>query len=149
MFLAFYFVPKISPERSAAIVAGVTVRNLFIVQGLFLSGALVLYMGKEFFISLIFSSEFNALSELIIYQLVGDFFKIGAYVIGFVAIAKAATKIYIAAEIFQGAVFLLGAWALTRQNVGVESVMQAYVMTYVFYFLVCLIGLKIYARRQA
>ncbi|UVL60324.1 O-antigen translocase [Pseudomonas sp. B21-032] len=148
MFLAFYFVPRISPEQNSTVVVKMTLRHLYLVQAIFVLGAGTLYLGRTIFIKLIFSEEFSPLADLIIYQLLGDFFKISAYVIGFIAVAKAATKLYIIAEVLQGGLFLLGAWLMSRAQVGVESVMQAYVVTYILYFVICLIGLRVYMRKQ-
>ncbi|QXH37105.1 O-antigen translocase [Pseudomonas muyukensis] len=148
MFLAFYLVPRLSPENNGRKVVGMTLRHLFAVQIVYGVGALTLYLGRSFFIPIIFSDAFTPLEGVIVYQLVGDFFKVSAYVIGFIAVAKAATKVYICAEVFQGAVFLAGGWLAVRFGATIESVMQAYMLTYVLYFCVCLVGLWIYKRRH-
>lgn len=90
------------------------------------------------------SSDFKELEELIIYQLAGDFFRISAYVIGYVAVAKAATKLYVVAEFFQSIVFLGAVFAASFLYNGVQGVMLGYMATYIIYFIVCVVGFWIY-----
>lgn len=148
MFLAFYFVPRISPESSNVIVGKITLRYMYLVQILFFLVACILYLGRHFFIALVYSEEFSQLADLIGYQLIGDFFKISAYVIGFIAVAKAAIKLYIIAEIFQGGLFFLGVWFISRNNLDVESVLIVYVVTYFLYYVICLGCLRLYMRNR-
>ncbi|PRB87684.1 hypothetical protein CQ006_27390, partial [Pseudomonas cedrina] len=63
-------------------------------------------------------------------------------------VAKAATKLYIAAEIIQGGVFFGIATLLSSRAPGVESVMQAYMLTYILYFVVSATSAVVYLRRR-
>ncbi|AVJ21851.1 O-antigen translocase [Pseudomonas sp. MYb193] len=148
VFLGFYFMPKASLQSERSKLAVLVLKCLIFVQAAFLLGALVLYLGRGFFVTLLFSEDFSPLKELIAYQLVGDFFKISSYVFGFIAVAKAATKLYIAAEIIQGGVFFGIATLLSSRAPGVESVMQAYMLTYILYFVVSATSAVVYLRRR-
>lgn len=148
VFLGFYFMPKASLQSERSKLAVLVLKCLIFVQAAFLLGALVLYLGRGFFVTLLFSEDFSPLKELIAYQLVGDFFKISSYVFGFIAVAKAATKLYIAAEIIQGGVFFGIATLLSSRAPGVESVMQAYMLTYILYFVVSATSAVVYFRRR-
>ena len=148
VFLSFYFMPKASLLTERGALSALIFKSLLFVQAAFIVGALVLYLGRDFFITLLFSSAFSGLKDLIVYQLIGDFFKISSYVFGFVAVAKAATKLYIAAEIIQGGVFFGMATFLSSRAQGVESVMQAYMLTYILYFIVSAVSAIIYLRRR-
>ncbi|MBV6750860.1 O-antigen translocase [Pseudomonas chlororaphis] len=148
VFLGFYFMPRVSQQADKRVLSTLVLRYLVFVQAAFLLGALTLYLGRGFFISLLFSEDFSTLNNLIVYQLVGDFFKISSYVFGFVAVAKAATKLYIASEIIQGGVFLGLASLMSFTAHGVESVMQAYMLTYMLYFFVSAGSVIFYLRRK-
>lgn len=148
VFLGFYFMPRVSQQADKRVLSTLVLRYLIFVQAAFLLGALTLYLGRGFFISLLFSEDFSTLNNLIVYQLVGDFFKISSYVFGFVAVAKAATKLYIASEIIQGGVFLGLASLMSFTAHGVESVMQAYMLTYMLYFFVSAGSVIFYLRRK-
>ncbi|MNL55583.1 Lipid III flippase [compost metagenome] len=81
-----------------------------------------------------------------LYQLVGDFFKASNYVIGFVAVARAATRIYIISELFQAGLFVSLSLLIGRFIVGAEGVTVAYMMSYVMCFLVSVLALKFWVR---
>lgn len=118
-------------------------------MALFVFGGAVLYFGRSYIIPLALSSDFKGLEKLIIYQLSGDFFRISAYVIGYVAVAKAATRLYISAEVFQSVVFLIAVFTLMGMYGGVQSVMLAYMVTYIIYFIVCLLCFRLYLVKAA
>lgn len=56
---------------------------------------------RDFAIWLLFSAKFTAMRDLFAWQLVGDVLKVGAYVFGYLVIAKASLRLYILAEIGQ------------------------------------------------
>ncbi|WP_238474353.1 O-antigen translocase [Pseudomonas cavernae] len=147
IFLAYYFVPLISAENNKNEIGRMVLKFLIFVSVIFLAGATVFYIRREFFIGLLLSHEFEPLGDLIKYQLLGDFFKISAYVIGFVGVAKAALKLYLAAELFQGGAFLLTTWLSVQQGFGLEGVLVSYVITNFIYFILACAGIVIYVKR--
>ncbi len=54
-----------------------------------------------FAIWLLLSNKFTAMRDLFARQLVGDVLKVGAYVFGYLVIAKASLRFYILAEVSQ------------------------------------------------
>ena len=149
MFLGYYFMPMISEQHDKSVIARLVFKYLAFVMILFVVGGAVLYVGRSFFLPLALSSDFKELEELIIYQLSGDFFRISAYVIGYVAVAKAATKLYVVAEFFQSIVFLTAVFAVSFLYSGVQGVMLGYMATYIIYFIVCVVSFRIYLGKAA
>jgi antigen flippase len=97
---------------------------------------------REPVIRLLFSSQFLPMQELLWPQLLGDVFRTLAYVAGYVAVAKAKTSLYVAAEIYQaGALLLLSHFLIPV--FGTKGVPYAYCITYTFY---CLVSLAAYWR---
>lgn len=146
VFLAYYFMPTISAMADKKLIGAKTFKTIVFVMLLFIAGSIVLYFWRVFFISIILSSDFKPLEGLIIYQLVGDFFRISSYVIGFVAVAKAATKIYICAEVFQNLLLLASIWFLSSYIPGVKGVMIASAAAYAIYFAVSIFAFLFYLR---
>lgn len=146
VFLAYYFMPSISRLDNKAEIGRVTLKFLVSVGLLFGTGASVFYVGRDILIPLILADSFSSLSDVIVYQLVGDFFRISSYVIGFVAVAKAATKIYIASELVQNGLFLLFSMLMLRQYGDIKAVMIAYAISYVVYFLVSVVFFGVYLK---
>lgn len=149
IFLAYVFLPAISEQDSKDIVLRLAFKYMMLIAVLFTIGATVLYVGRSYFISLLFSDSFRLLGDVLIYQLIGDFFKICAYVIGFVGVAKGATALYIGAECFQSLLFVSLVYSRSTGNDGLKSVMESYAVTYVLYFFVCCVALFIYVRKQS
>ncbi|MEG7566471.1 O-antigen translocase [Vibrio cholerae] len=137
--LGYWFMPLISSETSWSRIKTVTFKVLLLVMGVFISGALVFYIFRDFFITTLLSSKFSELADVIIYQIIGDLFKIGAYVIGFVGVAKAATRLYILAELIQGLAFLLFYFILTHFLPTTKGVMMSYSLTYILYFFISIL----------
>ena len=100
----------------------------------------MVYTFREFVFSVIFSKEFIIPAEYVRYQLTGDLFKIMSYVIGFLIVAKAKTKLYIMAELAQTAFYLGVATWLIKVG-GVSKVFPAYAISNFIYFCICLFGL--------
>ncbi|MEZ3501134.1 lipid III flippase WzxE [Pantoea sp. KPR_PJ] len=102
---------------------------------------------RDVAIWLLFSPAFHAMRDLFIWQLCGDVFKVGAYVFGYLVIAKASLRFYILAEISQF-VLLTGfsRWLIPLS--GVTGAAQAYMATYICYFALCCSAFMIYCRKK-
>jgi polysaccharide transporter, PST family len=135
-FLAYYYMPMLSQENNKDKIAAKLRQTMSIVMVTFITGATIFFIFRSFFIPLILSKDFELLEHLIIYQLIGDFFKICCHVVGFVAVAKAATKTYIFAEIFQSVLFIVLVWFFKKYTSLLQSVFIAYMLTNILYFTV-------------
>ncbi|NMY38594.1 MULTISPECIES: O-antigen translocase [unclassified Pseudomonas] len=144
VFLAYVFVPQISEINSRNQISKTVLKYMVAVASIFLIGAAVLYWWRYYFIGLFFSEEFSELGKFLIYQLVGDFFKICSYVIGFVGVAKATTKLYIAAEFIQAILFICFVYFSDSSTSALGAVMQGYAIAYAIYFVICCVSLYVY-----
>jgi PST family polysaccharide transporter/antigen flippase len=148
IFLAYAFVPLVSGQEDKAQINKIIQKFLKYVAAAFVLGAVSFYSIRDVLIPLLLSDGFVELDGLIGYQLIGDFFKICAYVIGFLAVAKAATLVYILAEVVQASLYLTLSYLFGQSYVGVEGVFLGYVATYIVYFLLSLVGLFYYLRQS-
>ena len=146
VFLAYYFMPTISRLDNKREIGRITIKFLISMMLLFSIGASVFYVGRNFLIPLILADSFDALGDVIVYQLLGDLFRVSSYVIGFIAVAKAATKIYIAAELLQNGLFLLFAMLMLHLYGDIRAVMISYAATYIIYFIVSAIFFGFYLK---
>lgn len=60
---------------------------------------IIIYLGRDLLIQLLFTQEFNGMHSLFEFQLIGDVLKMCGWVLGYVLIAKAMTKVYIFMEL--------------------------------------------------
>ena len=107
-------------------------------------GLLVFSLKREIILTL-YSEQFLPMESLFIWQLIGDIFKVIAYVFGYLVIAKASLKLYVLAEICQLTLLVtIGHWLIPLN--GAEGAVQTYLLTYFCYFLVCLLAFRWYLK---
>jgi O-antigen/teichoic acid export membrane protein len=146
VFLGVYFLPKISKKISTLELHKAVYQVQLIVAAILLGGGTVLVLGRHLFIPLLLSHDFGSLENLIIYQVIADVFKGVSMVIGFLLIAKSATKLYILCEVFQSLMFLLLVFFLPIRD-GAEGVMISYMLTCALYCISTFAGYYVWKRR--
>ncbi|WP_113626911.1 lipid III flippase WzxE [Pectobacterium peruviense] len=141
-----YLLPTLSRLTDKAALAQEIIRSLKFVLPVVACVSLCVWLLRDFAIWLLFSSQFTAMRDLFVWQLVGDVMKVGAYVFGYLVIAKAALRFYLLTEVSQ---FLLltgfSHWLIPLY--GAQGAAQAYMATYLVYFLLCCCVFIIYRRR--
>ncbi|MCL6352884.1 lipid III flippase WzxE [Pectobacterium polaris] len=141
-----YLLPTLSRLTDKAALSQEIVRSLKFVLPVVVGVSFCVWLLRDFAIWLLFSSEFTAMRDLFVWQLVGDVMKVGAYVFGYLVIAKAALRFYLLTEVSQ---FLLltgfSHWLIPLY--GAQGAAQAYMATYLVYFLLCCCVFIIYRRR--
>ena len=99
MSLSTYYLPKLSSLVSDKELRSEIFQGYKIILPIVFTSCLFIYLLRFFIINLLFTKDFELMSELFIFQLLGDFFKIAAWLLAFLMTAKAMTKIFIATEI--------------------------------------------------
>lgn len=117
----------------------------FVLPAVALMG-LMIWLLRDWAITILFSAQFTAMRDLFIWQLTGDVFKVGSYVFGYLVIAKAALRFYLLTEISQFILLtLFSHWLIPLH--GATGAAQAYCLTYLLYFILCLTVFLCYCRR--
>ena len=140
--LTVYFFPKLSKSTSVQ-----ETKNLFwtYYKGIipvFLVGLIVVYLLRNIIIQILFTDEFLPVSELFIWQLLGDFFKALSLILGYQFFAKKLTKAFIITELLSLVILWFSSTYLLNLY-GIEGVVMAHAFTFFMYFLV----LAIYFRK--
>ena len=104
---------------------------------LFIVMILAIFLLKSFIVKLAFTEEFNKINSILIWQLLGDFFRIMTLAFGFQILVKSMVKRYFIIEIVFNSCFLILAylWIPIRSS---EGVVQAYLVTNILSFLIIL-----------
>jgi|AraplaCL_Col_mMS_1032034.scaffolds.fasta_scaffold01671_7 O-antigen/teichoic acid export membrane protein len=146
VFLATNFMPRLSGLLDVDAVVG-EVRTMLVRIGLaFVVFACVLYFLQDLVIKLLFSDAFSGMSALFGWQLVGDFCRVLAYVIGFLGVAKAAVGLYIGAEVLQAGLYGTLTYLVLNHGGSLQQVAQVYALTYFVYLCITIAGLVLYQR---
>ncbi|OWQ87502.1 hypothetical protein CDN99_18030 [Roseateles aquatilis] len=135
MVLAGYYMPKLSelgPGRQQLRYMVEAMKRLLPLVAACI--AAIWLLGSPL-ISLLFSEKFLPARELLTYQLIGDFFKIGSFIMGYVVVANAWLRWSILGDIVQASLFFTLAWVLTSHYQALGASI-GYAVCYIVYFTV-------------
>lgn len=131
-----YLLPTLSRLTTKAEISREIVKSLRFVLPAVAAVSLCVWLLRDVAIWLLFSDKFAAMRDLFAWQLAGDVLKVGAYVFGYLVIAKASLRFYILAEVSQFALLTLFSRVLIPAH-GAIGAAQAYMATYIIYFAAC------------
>lgn len=142
-----YLLPTLSRLKEKADISRELIKSLRFVLPAVAAASFAVWLLRDVAIWLLFSEKFTAMRDLFAWQLVGDVLKVGAYVFGYLVIAKASLRFYVLAEVTQFALLSGFAYYLIPLH-GAQGAAQAYMATYIIYFALCC-GVFLLWRRRA
>lgn len=98
-------------------------------------GGIIVFILRDWIINLLFTPSFAPMQDLFFWQMMGDALKIGSWILAYLMLSKAMTKLYISTEI----IFTLSLIALTyvcTQFFGFKGVSIAHLINYGMYWIV-------------
>ncbi|MEK5754860.1 O-antigen translocase [Acinetobacter variabilis] len=98
-------------------------------------GGLSVYLLRDWIIALLFSQAFMPMRDLFLWQMIGDSLKIGSWILAYLMLAKAMTKLFVTTEILF-ALSSVGLTYLFSKLFGFEGVSIAHLVNYALYWLV-------------
>ncbi|MEX3022479.1 lipid III flippase WzxE [Kluyvera sp. STS39-E] len=142
-----YLLPTLSRLTAKQDISREIGRSLKFVLPAVAAASLTVWLLRDFAIWLLFSAKFVAMRDLFAWQLVGDVLKVGAYVFGYLVIARASLRFYILAELSQFTLLTaFSHWLIPAH--GALGAAQAYMATYIIYFTLCCGVFFIWRKRQ-
>lgn len=132
--LSTYYLPKLSSLKEDYDIRWEIYNTLKVVGPAVLFGCIVMYAFRYFIIKVLYTSDFLKMEPLFFWQLMGDFFKMIAWVIGYLMIAKAMTRIYIITDIGFSIVYVSLGYILVKV-MGLQGITMAFAITYFIYLL--------------
>jgi O-antigen/teichoic acid export membrane protein len=139
--LTVYYLPKLSEITERLILRKEIISGYKLILPLVILSASSIYILRDFIISVLFTPEFYQMRELFKWQLIGDVIKISAWLLSFIMIAKAMTKIFIISEIIFALSFVTLALYFTEYY-GLVGITYAYTLNYILYFIFLIVALK-------
>ncbi|RYZ25813.1 MAG: O-antigen translocase, partial [Chitinophagaceae bacterium] len=97
--LAVYYMPKLSELQGKAELRKEIIQGYKIILPTVGAIAFLIWLFRGLIIQLLFTEAFVSMKPLFLFQLVGDFFKIGSWLLGYLMIAKAMTKTFLITEV--------------------------------------------------
>lgn len=141
--LTIYYLPKLSSIQDKVELRKELLYGYKIIMPIVIVMALGIYIFRDFIISILFSEAFSPMAELFFYQLIGDVIKIAAWLLGFIMVAKAMTRLSIFSEIFFACSFV-GFVVLFVNIYGLIGVTIAFMVNYLIYMIFLYFSLRGY-----
>jgi O-antigen/teichoic acid export membrane protein len=135
--LSMYYMPKLASLKTDSEFKMELKSYFKTLVPLFIGMILVILMLKSYIIQLAFTEEFNKINSILIWQLLGDFFRIMTLAFGFQILVKSMLKKYFIIEFVFNFSFLILAYLWIPSHSS-EGVVQAYLAANVVSFLIIL-----------
>jgi PST family polysaccharide transporter len=132
--LSVYYLPRLSELKLPIEIRREIFQGYKIILPISALCGVVIYILRDFIIEVLFTKEFIPMRELFAWQMLGDTFKIGSWILAYLMLGKAMFKFFIAFEIISAAGFVVLTHVLTSL-VGFEGVAIAHAAIYVIYWL--------------
>lgn len=136
--LSIYYLPKLSSLKTSNEIRKEIINGYKIILPVVISGAVTVYLLRDFAITILFTKEFAPMTHLFACQLIGDVFKISSWLLAYIMVAKAMTKLYIITEITFSLSYVVLSFLFVK-NFGLVGVTYSYMVNYIFYFAVMII----------
>lgn len=133
--LSVYYLPRLSELSAINDIKKEVYLGYKIIFPVALIGALMVYLLRDWIIGLLFTDDFLPMRDLFLWQMIGDSLKIGSWILAYLMLSKAMTKLFIITEITSSAM-LVGLTYVFTQIFGFEGVSMAYLVNYASYWIV-------------
>ncbi len=141
--LSVYYLPRLSEINNKKDLRSEIVKGYKIILPAVASLALIIWLCKVWVVHILFTAEFLPMLPLFKFQLLGDFFKIGSWLLGFIMISKALTKMFIITEILFSTSFVVLSYIFIS-HFGVIGTTYAFCLNYALYWVTMWVLMKKY-----
>lgn len=139
--LSVYYLPRLSELTTISDIKKEVYLGYKLIYPVALLGAISVYLLRDWIISLLFTDSFSPMRDLFLWQMIGDSLKIGSWILAYLMLSKAMTKLFIITEVLF-AVSLVGLTYLFTKIFGFEGVSIAYLVNYAIYWI--MMGLLVF-----
>jgi len=133
--ITLYYMPKLASLKTDSEFKLEIINYFKTLVPLFIVMLILVFILKNYIIELAFTKEFNKINSILIWQLLGDFFKIMTLAFGFQILVKSMLKKYFIIEIVFNVCFFILSYVLIPQRSS-EGVVQAYFAANLVTFLI-------------
>ncbi|MEO6960845.1 MAG: O-antigen translocase [Puia sp.] len=141
--LSVYFLPKLSELKTRwELRQEIFSVYKLIVPFLILTTAII-FVFRVFIIRLLFTAEFAGMQNLFAFQLIGDILKILGWVLGYLLLAKAMSKIYIVMEIVSFLLLVFISYFLVNWYGSVGATLAFAIVYLIYLVILCIVFRKL------
>jgi len=133
--LSVYYLPRLSELTNIQEIKKEVYLGYKFIYPLALIGGIVVYILRDWIIKLLFTTSFLPMRDLFLWQMIGDSLKIGSWILAYLMISKAMTKLYITTEIVFASTSIILTYICT-QFFGFKGISIAHLINYFIYWIV-------------
>ena len=133
--LSVYYLPRLSELSAISDIKKEVYLGYKIIFPVALIGAIAVYLLRDWIIGLLFTDAFLPMRDLFLWQMIGDSLKIGSWILAYLMLSKAMTKLFIVTEIIFSVLLVVSTYLFTK-IFGFEGVSIAYLLNYAIYWVV-------------
>jgi len=133
--LGVYYLPRLSELKMLEEIKKEVYLGYKFLLPMAVAGGIIVFVLRDWIINVLFSPSFTPMQSLFFWQMMGDALKIGSWILGYLMLSKAMTKLYISTEIIFTLSLLVLSYVCT-QVFGFEGVSIAYLVNYGMYWIV-------------
>jgi O-antigen/teichoic acid export membrane protein len=141
--LSVYYLPRLSEIKDNAEMRKEIIQGYKIILPAVGILALLIWLCKVWVVQILFTTDFLPMLPLFKYQLLGDFFKIGSWLVAYIMVSKALTKTFIFTEILFSLSFVLFSYFFMNRY-GVIGATYAFCFNYGIYWVTMWLLMKKY-----
>lgn len=133
--LGVYYLPRLAELKKMSEIKKEVYLGYKFIFPLALFGGVCIFLLKDWVIVVLFSESFLPMRELVLWQMIGDSLKIGSWILAYLMLSKAMTKLFISTEIIFSITLVVFTYVATHVF-GFVGVTVAYLFNYALYWLV-------------
>ena len=136
--LSIYYLPKLSELKTNSELKREIIKGYIFILPIEIICSLTIFLSRFFITEVFLAKTFLPMIQLFPFRLIGDILKIASWLLAYLVIAKAMTKLFIVTELVSG----LSYYFLTRffiMKSGIMGATYAYALNYFFYLVAVMI----------
>lgn len=136
--LSVYYLPRLSEIQDNSDLKKEIISGYKIIMPIVIVLAFGIYVFRELAVHIAFSDKFLPMLELFKWQLIGDVIKIASWLLGYLMLAKAMTKVFIYTEIGFSVLFVVLS-IIFIDNFGLVGITYAFSVNYFLYLIMMIL----------
>jgi PST family polysaccharide transporter len=139
--IGIYYLPRLAELTKRNEIRTEIYKTFALVMPVLCLASLSIFLLRDFIVRTVYTSEFDSMRELFGWQMLGDIFKIGSWLIAYLFWAKGLVKLFLITEVAFSLMYIV----LTKAAVtyfGLQGSVIAYAVNYIIYFIVMIILFK-------
>lgn len=139
--LSVYYLPRLSEIKKPAEIKKEIIQGYKIILPVAAFSGLMIYLLRDFIVSVLFTQDFLPMRELFAWQMIGDTLKIGSWILAYLMLGKAMVKVFIITQISFSILFVTLTFFLTNL-IGFEGAVVAHAISYFIYWIIIFFIIK-------